>query len=151
MSTTSSRSSAGWRSMPEHRAFRALPALAVLLLALAAPGVALGRDATDLRAPEIHLAAVPEDEPCANESPDPRTGQKLCDDPVLSVSKILPIVGVVVAGGVLALLVGYLVLRRRASVPLAPVDAGEWWLCPKCGSTNVVGSARCYACGTWQR
>ena len=133
------------------RALRALPALAVVLLALAAPGAALGRGASDLGVPEIHLAAVPGDEPCANESPDPRTGQKLCDKPLLGVGTIVPIIGVVVGGGALALVVAYLVLRRRASVPLAPTDAGAWWLCPKCGSTNVVGTARCYACGTWQR
>lgn len=124
---------------------------ALLLVAVATPGLAFGRGAGDLVAPEIHLAAVPGDEPCARQSPEPGTGLKLCDTPILSVGNILPIFGAVVAAGLLALVVAYFVLRRRASAPLAPADPGEWWTCPKCGSTNVVGSARCYSCGTWQR
>lgn len=124
---------------------------ALLLITVLAPGLAFGRGAGDLAASEIHLAAVPGDERCADQSPNPDTGQKLCDTPILSVGNILPIFGVVVAAGLLALVVAYLVLRRRASAPLAPADPGEWWACPKCGSTNVVGSARCYSCGTWQR
>lgn len=128
-----------------------LAILALLALAMAVPAVAHGRDTVVATGPEIHDAAVPGDERCADESPDPNTGQKSCDKPLVTAGTILPIIGIVIAGGVLALLLAYLVLRRRASAPLIPVDPGEWWLCPKCGSTNVVGSARCYACGTWQR
>jgi hypothetical protein len=40
---------------------------------------------------------------------------------------------------------------RRTSAPLVPADPGEWWTCRTCGKNNVVGSARCYACGAWQR
>ena len=138
--------------MPESRAC-ALPALAavVALLFLALPGSANGRVASDVVAPAIHDAAVPGDVRCADQSPDPEQRQKVCDTPIFSLGTILPVVGVVVAGGLLALVVAYLVLRRRASQPFVPADPGEWWVCPKCGSTNVVGSARCYACGTWQR
>jgi hypothetical protein len=140
--------------MPDRPARLLLPTVALVVLglgAVTAPGAALGRDATDLAGPDIHQAAVPDPERCADESPDPNSGQKLCEKSILSAGNLLPIAGAVVATGILALVVAYLVLRRRASVPLAPVDPGEWWKCPNCGSTNVVGSARCYACGTWQR
>ena len=63
---------------------------------------------------------------------------------------LLPILGVVVAGGVI-LLVAAFVFLRRTSAPLVAADPGEWWTCRNCGKTNVVGSARCYACGAWQR
>lgn len=128
-----------------------LASLLLLALGAVAAPVALGRGVADLAAPDIHQAAVPDPERCADESPDPNTGQKLCDTPILSASNLLPIVGGVLAAAILALVVAYLVLRRRASVPLLEADPGEWWKCPKCGATNVVGSARCYACGTWQR
>lgn len=142
--------------MPEQRrrpaAGLVLALLALLgLLAAAVPGVALGRAGGSLAAPEIHLGAVPGEERCTEGSPDPDAGLIHCDPPLLSAGNLLPVIGGVIAAGVLALVVAYLVLRRRASVPLAPADPGEWWTCPKCGATNVVGSARCYACGTWQR
>jgi hypothetical protein len=63
---------------------------------------------------------------------------------------LLPIVGIVVVGGVVALIAAFVVLRRT-SAPLVPADPGEWWTCRNCGKTNVVGSARCYACGAWPR
>ena len=63
---------------------------------------------------------------------------------------LLPIVGIVALGGVIALVAAFFVLRRTAA-PLMPADPGEWWTCRSCGKTNVLGSARCYACGTWQR
>ena len=126
--------------------------LAVLALGtMAAPTLVLGRGATNLAAPAIHQAAVPGDERCADASPDPRTGQKVCEESIISAANLVPILGAVVGAGVLALVVAFLVLRRRASVPLPPPDPGEWWKCANCGATNVVGSARCYACGTWQR
>lgn len=64
---------------------------------------------------------------------------------------LLPLAGAAVVGAGLALVVAYLVLRRRAGAPLDPVDAGEWWTCANCGRNNVVGSPRCYSCGQWQR
>jgi hypothetical protein len=57
---------------------------------------------------------------------------------------------VVAAAGVIALIAAFVVLRRT-SAPMAQADPGEWWTCTTCGKTNVIGSARCYACGTWQR
>jgi hypothetical protein len=69
----------------------------------------------------------------------------------LNIVGLLPIVGGIVVAGAVALVVTYLVLRRRAGAPLDPVDAGEWWTCANCGRNNVVGSARCYSCGQWQR
>ena len=60
------------------------------------------------------------------------------------------LVGAGLVGAGLALVVAYFVLRRRAGGPLDPVDAGEWWTCSNCGRQNVVGSARCFSCGTWQ-
>jgi hypothetical protein len=66
------------------------------------------------------------------------------------VAGLLPIVGIAVVGGVVMLIAAFFVLRRT-SAPLVPADPGEWWTCRACGKTNVVGSARCYACGTWQR
>ena len=64
---------------------------------------------------------------------------------------VLPLAGAVVIGGALALGGAYFLLRRRAGPPLQPVDSEEWWTCQQCGRNNVVGSARCYACGTWKR
>jgi hypothetical protein len=68
------------------------------------------------------------------------------------------ILGVLVAGAVglaVAAGLGYLVLRRRARAPMEPPagapEAGEWWTCRNCGRNNIVGSARCYSCGAWQR
>ena len=63
---------------------------------------------------------------------------------------LLPIVAIVVVGGAIALIAAFVVLRRTAA-PLVPADPGEWWTCRTCGKNNVVGSARCYACGAWQR
>ena len=63
---------------------------------------------------------------------------------------LLPIVAIVVVGGVIALIAAFVVLRRT-SAPVVPADPGEWWTCRTCGKTNVVGSARCYACGAWPR
>jgi hypothetical protein len=66
---------------------------------------------------------------------------------------LLPLGGAVVLVGAVVLGGAYLALRRRAAVPLMaePADAAEWWACRNCGRNNVVGSARCYACGAWQR
>ena len=66
---------------------------------------------------------------------------------------VVPLAGAVVLAGVVALGAAYFVLRRRAAPPLnpEPIDAQDWWTCRTCGRNNVVGSARCYACGAWQR
>ena len=68
----------------------------------------------------------------------------------LNLGGFLPIVAIAVLGGVIALIAAFVVLRRT-STPLVPADPGEWWTCRTCGKNNVVGSARCYACGAWQR
>lgn len=68
----------------------------------------------------------------------------------LNLGGLLPIVAIAVVGGVIALIAAFAVLRRT-SAPLVPADPGEWWTCRTCGKNNVVGSARCYACGAWQR
>ena len=100
--------------------------------------------------PATANAAIPDNERCANATGAAK--EALNCDPATTLSSILPVLGVAALAGVLVLAaVAYLMLRRQAAAPLAPVDPGEWWACPKCGSTNVVGSARCYACGTWQR
>ncbi len=62
---------------------------------------------------------------------------------------LLPLVGLAAAGGIVVV-VGAWLLLRRTSAPLVPADPGEWWTCRSCGRTNVIGSPRCYACGTWQ-
>jgi hypothetical protein len=59
------------------------------------------------------------------------------------------LIGIIAVGGVVLLLAALVILRRTAA-PKAPADPGEWWTCRTCGKTNVLGSARCYACGTWQ-
>lgn len=140
------------RRAPWRRALAPMALLAAIAtFALLAPGLALGRASADLSAPDIHEAAVPEGERCTEGSPNPDVGLKVCEKPLLSAENLLPIFGGAVGAGVLALVVAFVVLRRRASVPLEAIDSDEWWACPKCGSTNVVGSARCYSCGTWQR
>jgi hypothetical protein len=50
------------------------------------------------------------------------------------------------AGLVLTLLAGRM-LARRAGRRLAPVLAGEWWVCASCHSVNGAGVAHCYSCG----
>ena len=58
---------------------------------------------------------------------------------------LTPVAGLL--GGAIA--VGLLVrfLRRRAAARLAPTLPTSWWACPRCGSVNRDGAARCYACG----
>jgi ABC-type branched-subunit amino acid transport system permease subunit len=68
----------------------------------------------------------------------------------LDLGLLLPILGAAVGGAALALVLGYLFIRRRGDLPVEPAVPGEWWTCKHCGCNNVIGSARCYACGTWQ-
>jgi hypothetical protein len=136
---------------PERLAAGAL----LILLALATPVAALaGTGTRDFTTPGIRQAAPP-DEDCVDESPRSNTGQKLCEDVAGGSGGLPSWVGTalvaVVGTGVLALAVAYLVLRRQASIPVAPADPTEWWTCPNCRSTNVIDSARCYSCGTLRR
>jgi hypothetical protein len=128
-------------------------------LTVAVPVAVLARgNGTSLLVP-IGQAAPAPGESCPDETPRPGTSVEFCADTGIDVGGggggtglgfLLPLLVAAAAGGLLALVVAYLVLRRQAAVPFAPADPGEWWTCPTCGKTNVIGSARCYACGTWQ-
>jgi hypothetical protein len=104
-----------------------------------------------LSVPAATLAAVPVPERCADGSTPPAGGVHDCPENLNLGGLVGPIIAVAVGVGVILLIVAFLLLRRQSKAPLAPADPGEWWMCPKCGSTNVIGSARCYSCGTWQR
>jgi hypothetical protein len=106
------------------------------------------------------LIAVPRPgESCPDTTPAPGESADVCNDTTgpdggdagggLDIGGLLPILAAVVLAGAAALLIAFFVLRRRVGPPMV-ADADEWWTCPSCGATNVVGSARCYACGTWQ-
>ena len=102
--------------------------------------------------PSAAYGAVPVTERCADGSLMPPGGLQDCPEPVPVPTNLGPIIALAVAIAAVALLAAaFLILRRQSKAPLAPADPGEWWTCPKCGSTNVIGSARCYSCGTWQR
>ncbi|HEX3266066.1 MAG TPA: hypothetical protein VHR16_10395 [Candidatus Limnocylindrales bacterium] len=101
--------------------------------------------------------AAPPDETCIPGQTFAAGGFDVCSPSVIggggggiALGGLLPILLALLVGAGLALVVAYLVLRRRAGGPLDPVDAGEWWTCRNCGRQNVVGSARCFSCGTWQ-
>ena len=135
---------------------RAVVVSLMMLLAVAAPITAVARDGTLPSAGAVALAAPP-DETCTPGATFGAGGFDVCSPPTVAnpgegfnVGGLLPILGGVVLGAGLALAVAYMVLRRRAGAPLDPVDAGEWWTCRNCGRNNVVGSPRCYSCGTWQ-
>jgi hypothetical protein len=129
-----------------------------LVLAIAAPAAVLaGADGTALRE-AVRQAAPRPGETCPDATPAPGSSD-FCDDttPVsgpggggLDLGALLPFLAAAVIGALLALGAAFVVLGRRSTGPLAPVDPGEWWTCRSCGKTNVVGSPRCYACGTWQ-
>jgi hypothetical protein len=131
----------------------------VVAVSTAAPVAVLASSGGMPEAAPIGRAAPAPGESCPDETPAPGTSVAFCEDTGGDISGggggtnlgfLLALLGAAVAGGLLALVVAYLVLRRRASVPLAPADPGEWWTCSSCGKTNVIGSPRCYACGTWQ-
>lgn len=130
----------------------------VVVVAAAAPLTAFAGEVTAPAAGGIRLAAPP-DETCLPQATGAQRGFDICSPTAagtggggggFNLGGVLPILAALVVGAGLALVVAYLVLRRRAGAPLDPVDAGEWWTCRKCGRNNVVGSARCYGCGTWQ-
>ena len=131
----------------------------IVALAIAAPVAALpGADGTTDR-DAVGQAAPRPGETCPDTTPAPGSSD-FCDDttPIsgdvggggLDLGALLPFLAAAVIGALLALVAAFVVLGRRSTGPLAPVDPGEWWTCRSCGKTNVVGSPRCYACGTWQ-
>ena len=136
---------------------RLAAACLVVVAAAAVPFTALAHEAGPATGAGVQLAAPP-DETCLPQATSAAGGFDVCSPPStgnpggggFNLGGILPILVALVVGAGLALVVAYLVLRRRAGAPLDPVDAGEWWTCRKCGRNNVVGSARCYGCGTWQ-
>ncbi len=128
----------------------------VVAIAAAAPLTAIAAEAPSPAGGAVRLAAPPR-ETCLPQATSAAGGFEICSPPStdadgggINLGGILPILLALVVGAGLALVAAYLVLRRRAGPPLDPVDAGEWWACRKCGRNNVVGSARCYGCGTWQ-
>jgi hypothetical protein len=157
----------------------AVVALLVLVALPATVVAAAGHEPSSLQV-TIADAPPGAGEDCVDD-PDahPGVGLQKCETP-FSVLTLLPFVagGVVV---LLAIFVGwYLVMRRRASRPFLSDEAvagsagatgaaasvgargasgsaagaaasADWWTCRNCGSTNMVGSARCYKCGSWQR
>lgn len=137
---------------------RLIAAWLVVLAAFAMPlSATAGQGASGLDDSAIRLAAPP-DETCGPDATGLRGGFNVCapaaGDPGgggINLGGLLPILLALVVGAAGALVIAYLVLRRRAGPPLDPVDAGEWWTCRNCGSNNVVGSPRCYSCGQWQR
>jgi len=132
--------------------------LAALATSLTMPPAASGGQRTGSVDPGVELLAPP-DETCTPGQTFAAGGFDVCAPPAagtgkgggINVGGLLPVVLAVLVGAALALVVAYVVLRRRAGPPLDPVDAGEWWPCKNCGSNNVVGSPRCYSCGQWQR
>lgn len=99
--------------------------------------------------------AAPPIETCQPGQTITEGGVRVCSTAVgggggFAIGGLLPILLALIVGAGLALVIAYFVLRRRAGGPLDPVDAGEWWTCANCGRQNVVGSPRCYSCGTWQ-
>jgi hypothetical protein len=162
-STISSTSSDGWPAMAERARLRTtvgrlVAAWLLVIAAGAAPFAVTANEPTIPTGGDVRLAAPP-DETCLPQATAAQGGFDLCSPPGVGTGGggggfnfggLLPILAIVVAGAALAVVIAYLVLRRRAGPPLDPVDAGEWWTCRNCGRNNVVGSARCYACGTWQ-
>jgi hypothetical protein len=143
------------------RRSRAWLALAAALVLAATPGAVLGGGGPDMGASAPGGGArvealAPPAETCRPEETMRAGGfSDICGNNPgggggPSLGALLSILGVVVIGGVVALIAAFVVLRRT-SAPLVPADPGEWWTCRNCGKTNVVGSARCYACGAWPR
>ena len=61
-------------------------------------------------------------------------------------SYALLVVGILAAGVIAIWLAGRLI-GGAAGRRLAPVQPGEWWLCPSCRSVNGAGVQHCYSCG----
>jgi hypothetical protein len=131
---------------------------AVVGIALALPAAGLASDRPVIGTGPAEQAAPRPGESCSDATPPPGasdvcvdvTGPETPGSSGIDLAILLPVLGLIVAGGAVASVAAFFVLRRRASVPFVPAEPGEWWTCRSCGSTNVVGSPRCYACGTWQ-
>lgn len=164
-SMTSSTCSAGWRAMADPRRRRRHPVGLATILAfwIAVPVAVVAGSGTDGAPRGIEALAPVPGESCPDVTLAPGETDPFCGDarpPTvitgsgggggINLGFLLPILAAAVAGGVLALGGAYLVLRRRASAPFVPADPGEWWVCRTCGKSNVVGSARCFSCGSWQ-
>jgi len=120
--------------------------VALLLGALVAPGVALGLPVPGESCPDVTLGPGASQIACGEgKGPQGNPGGGS-----LNLGAILPIVAVAGGGLAIALVAALLLLRRQARAPVAPADPAEWWTCRNCGRNNVIGSPRCYACGTWQ-
>ena len=136
---------------------RIVAAWLVLLAAFALPLTVAAGQPSGPGSVSVQLAAPP-DETCTPGATDLQGGFDVCAPPAvgnpgsggINLGGVLPLLLAVVVGAAGALVLAYLVLRRRAGAPLDPVDAGEWWTCRNCGRNNVVGSPRCYSCGAWQ-
>jgi hypothetical protein len=154
MSTTFSTFSGGSLAMADAPVNRAVRARGVRIERRAAAALLVVAALSLGTAPAAF--AAPPDETCHPGQTFAAGGFDVCAPPAITTGGGgielggLPILLAVVLGAALALAVAYFVLRRRAGGPLDPVDAGEWWTCPSCGRQNMVGSPRCYSCGTWQ-
>src|SRR6185295_7968242 len=154
-STSSSTSSGDSLAMTDclTRFLTGASLVVVLVLALLLPGVAAGaprpgESCPDTTATPGSTLAPGSTEAVCGEGKGP--GGDGGGTGSLDLAAILPFVAAAGGGAVIALGAAFLVLRRRAVAPAAPADPGEWWTCRKCGSNNVIGSPRCYACGQWQ-
>ena len=161
---TCSSSSAGSPGMPDRSRRRSgsvspawIALAAVMALGVATPVVVLAGGPSTTHGGAGVLALAPPAETCRpEESRAAGAFSDICGANSggggggFNLGSLLPILGIVAAGGVVLLIAAFVVLRRT-SAPLVPADPGEWWTCRNCGKTNVVGSARCYACGAWQR
>ena len=137
----------------------AILAAAALIAAASAAGPALGADPT--AAPETITNNPPT---CAERYPaegpagvDLRLGCMIGElvghytgaaaEPATPASSYgLLVVGILAAGAIAIWLAGRLI-GRAAGRRLAPVQPGEWWLCPSCRSVNGAGVQHCYSCG----
>lgn len=131
----------------------------VALLGILAPAVVLAGGIKVTEPSAITAAAPRPGESCPDQTPQPGASEVICNDVngpstngggSLDLGALLPIAGAALAGATIALIAGFLVLRRRTGGPVAAADPGEWWTCRNCGKANVIGSPRCYGCGTWQ-
>ena len=57
-------------------------------------------------------------------------------------------VALLIAAGLAATWVVGRFVSQKAGERMAPVLAGEWWVCAKCKSVNGAGVTRCYSCGS---
>ncbi len=143
-----------WRAMPDRRVDRGRRGLWVSLAVLTLACLVAGWAAA---APSSHAVERP-GESCPDTTPAPGASAAFCEDVTdpdgaggagFDLAGLLPLAAAVVVGGILALALVLLVMRRRLPGPLAQAGPGEWWTCRQCGATNIAGSPRCYSCGAW--